>query len=441
MGTLLLFAAAGRKDRNVPGFPAEGATRPETLRQKNGDAWWALESGPARGPPKGRGTGLTGARSLRSQDRGAAGRSGLPPFLLLGFQDKKYMGLRTPLYDVHVAAGARMVDFGGWDMPVHYGSQIEEHHAVRRDARHVRRVAHVRRGPARRPRAATSCAACWPTTSPSSRSRARRSTRCMLNEHGGVIDDLIVYYLRRPWFRLVVNAGTRDKDLAWLRAHAGGFGVSVEPRCDLAMIAVQGPKAREQAARAARPGIAARRARARAISSAPRTSDWFVARTGYTGEDGFEIMLPAGRGAEFWARAARGRRRALRPRRARHAAARGRHEPLRQRHGRDHLAARVGPRLDVALEPPSATSSAARALDAQKAAGVPRKLVGLLLEDRGVLRAHQKVIVPASARARSPAAPFRRRWSARSRSRACPSADRRPLRGRDPRRAAARARS
>jgi len=114
---------------------------------------------------------------------------------------------------------------------------------------------------------------------------------CMLKEDSGILDDLIVYYLGEQWFRVVVNASTRIKDLAWMRAKAGPFEVVVEERTDLAMLAVQGPEARDRVAALLPPELADA-----ALSLEPFfgavVGDWFVARTGYTGEDGFEIMLP-----------------------------------------------------------------------------------------------------------------------------------------------------
>src|SRR3954464_1852907 len=158
------------------------------------------------------------------------------------------MGLRTPLYDTHVAAGARMVDFGGWDMPVNYGSQIEEHHAVRRDAgmfdvSHMQVVALEGRDA----RAFLRRALANNVDKLATPGRALYS--CMLNERGGVVDDLIVYFFRDDWFRAVVNAGTAAKDLEWLEALRARWGsrVTLAPRRDLALIAVQGPRARELA--------------------------------------------------------------------------------------------------------------------------------------------------------------------------------------------------
>ena len=131
----------------------------------------------------------------------------------------------------------------------------------------------------------------------------------MLLPTGGVIDDLIVYFLSETWFRMVVNAGTRDKDLAWIRRHAAAFAVDVRERTDLAMIAVQGPNARRQD----RGALLAPAQRAAALDIAPffgaAFGSWFIARTGYTGEDGFEIMLPAADAADDLERAARAGRR------------------------------------------------------------------------------------------------------------------------------------
>ena len=303
------------------------------------------------------------------------------------------MGLRTPLYDTHVACGARMVDFGGWDMPVNYGSQIEEHHGVRRDAG-MFDVSHMcvvdLRGEQVRPflrRLLANDVA--KLTLP-----GKALYSCMLREHGGIIDDLIVYYLDDRWYRMVVNAGTRDKDLEWLRAQAGPFGVSVEPRLDLAMVAVQGPHARDKAAALLEPGLAERAMQLGAFVGAP-AGDWFVARTGYTGEDGFEIMLPAGEVAGFWERLRHG---GVRP------CGLGARDTLRLEAGMNlygsDMDETVSP-LECGLGWTVAWDAQGRdfigrpALAEQKARGVARKQVGLVLSDRAVLRSHQKVIVAA----------------------------------------------
>jgi len=225
------------------------------------------------------------------------------------------------------------------------------------------------------------------------RVRGRALYSCMLNEQGGVIDDLIVYYLTETWFRAVVNAGTRVKDLAWIRRHAAAFGVEVSERADLAMLAVQGPEARAKAAQLLQPAHASA-----ALALGPfvgcELGHWFVARTGYTGEDGFEIMMPARDAEAAWrglnalgvASCGLGARDTLRL------------EAGMNLYGNDMDETtqpyESGLAWTVALEPAARRFIGREALEAIKARGSPRRLVGLLLEDRGVLRSHQKVVVP-----------------------------------------------
>jgi aminomethyltransferase len=195
-------------------------------------------------------------------------------------------------------SAAHVVDFGGWDMPVHYGSQIEEHHAVRRSAG-VFDVSHMcvidvhgtRSGEFLRGLLANDVARL--------RQPGKALYSCMLREDGGILDDLIVYFLDPHWYRVVVNAGTRDSDLAWIRAHAGPFNLDVQERGDLAMLAVQGPEARPRLSTLLTPPDA-QGALALPTFFGAQLGAWFVARTGYTGEDGFEIMLPADGAAELW---------------------------------------------------------------------------------------------------------------------------------------------
>ncbi|MCB1842675.1 MAG: glycine cleavage system aminomethyltransferase GcvT, partial [Halioglobus sp.] len=210
------------------------------------------------------------------------------------------MGLRTPLYEKHIDLGARIVDFGGWDMPLHYGSQIEEHHAVRNaagafDVSHMTIVdiSGAEAKPFLRRLLANDVAKL--------KVSGKALYSCMLNEHGGVVDDLITYYLGDGHYRMVVNAGTREQDLAWIAKQASGFDVSIGEQTDLAMIAVQGPDARRISASLLDAGI-----REQALMLKPfhalAADGVFVARTGYTGEDGFEIAMPSGNVAAFWGR-------------------------------------------------------------------------------------------------------------------------------------------
>ncbi|WP_144630666.1 glycine cleavage system aminomethyltransferase GcvT [Bordetella genomosp. 13] len=231
---------------------------------------------------------------------------------------------RTPLFDEHLAANARMVDFGGWEMPLSYGSQLEEHHAVRRAAG-MFDVSHMLNVDVTGPDARAFLQRLIANDVAKLTVPGKALYSCMLNPQGGVIDDLIVYFFgagpsqaeKSPlwgqqaegaaWgsspadkWRVVVNAGTADKDLAWMRrvAAAGSFDVAIAARRDLAMVAVQGPEARAKVW-AARPAW-------QAVSeplgpfSAALLGDTLVARTGYTGEDGFEIVLPATEVAALW---------------------------------------------------------------------------------------------------------------------------------------------
>jgi aminomethyltransferase len=303
------------------------------------------------------------------------------------------MGLRTPLFDTHVAAGARTVDFGGWDMPVNYGSQIEEHHAVRRDAG-MFDVSHMCVVDLRGERVRDYLRRLLANDVAKLAQPGKALYSCMLREHGGVIDDLIVYYLDDPWYRMVVNAGTRDKDLEWLRQHAGDYGVSVEPRFDLAMVAVQGPHARQKAASVLEPAVAERALQLGQFFGLDAGSH-FIARTGYTGEDGWEIMLPADRVVEFWHQL---RAAGVAP------CGLGARDTLRLEAGMNlygnDMDETVSPLESglgwtVAWEPQDRDFIGRAALAAQKADAGTRKFVGLLVEDRAVLRSHQKVIVPA----------------------------------------------
>src|SRR3569833_1201440 len=214
------------------------------------------------------------------------------------------MGKRTPLYDTYVAAGAKMVDFGGWDMPLHYGSQIEEHHQVRHVDGMID-VSHMTIVDLRGERVQDFLRYLVAINIDKLKLPGGALYTCMLYERGGVIDDLIVYFVEPRWYRLVVNAATRDKDLAWITQQARPCGVEVRERADLAMIAVQGPEARNKTIAALGDMV-----RAATALQTPFTyvvvGELFIARTGYTGEDGFELMLPAREAAAAWQKLAAG---------------------------------------------------------------------------------------------------------------------------------------
>jgi aminomethyltransferase len=300
------------------------------------------------------------------------------------------MALRTPLHDTHVAAHARMVDFGGWDMPVNYGSQIDEHHAVRRDAG-MFDVSHMCVLDLTGSRSREFLRFLLANDVAKLKTPGKALYSCMLNERGGVIDDLIVYFLTESWFRMVVNAGTRDKDIAWIKQQALAFNVDVKVRDDLAMIAVQGPNARAKAVSVL--GADTQAALELKVFSGGEFGRYFITRTGYTGEDGFEVMLPKDEAGELWlkfnavgiAQCGLGARDTLRL------------EAGMNLYGNDmdenQSPLESGLTWTIAFEPRDREFIGRAALDAQQAVGVLRKLVGLLLEDRGVLRSHQAVIV------------------------------------------------
>ena len=248
---------------------------------------------------------------------------------------------------------------------------------------------------------------------------------CLLADDGGVLDDLIVYFLREDWFRLVVNAATADNDIAWLgdlaREHAPGLrprarGLELRPRDDLAMIAVQGPQARERAWRSD-PGSETATSTLKPFNAVnfatTKFGELFIARTGYTGEDGFEIILPAVNAEALWRALVAARRGALRAGRARHAATRSRVESLRAGHGRARDTARIRPRVD------GRSCGRARLRGPARAAGAPRAAqAGGSGADRRRRRAARKAggAHRRAAMAWSPAGRFRRRSRSRSRS-------------------------
>ncbi len=297
------------------------------------------------------------------------------------------MEKRTVLNATHRASGARMVPFGGWDMPLHYGSQLEEHHGVRRHAG-MFDVSHMTVVDLRGAAARAFLRQLLANDVARLKQPGKALYSCMLREDGGVIDDLIVYFLSDTWFRMVVNAATTDKDLAWLGRRAAAFEVEVAPRDDLAMIAVQGPSARELALPAMPAELRGAAAALKPFSAAHDDHDWFVGRTGYTGEDGFEIMLPDGEAVAFWeALAAAG----VRP------CGLGARDTLRLEAGMNLYGTDMdegvtplesGLAWTVALEPADRDFVGRAALEAQRGAGGLRRFTGLLLEGRGVLRNH-----------------------------------------------------
>ncbi len=317
------------------------------------------------------------------------------PGLIQVHTSESTMGNRTPLYQAHRDLGARIIDFGGWDMPLHYGSQIEEHHRVRQhcgmfDVSHMTVVDITGTGARQYLRILLA------NDVDKLKSAGKALYSAMLNHEGGVIDDLIAYAMQDGNYRLVVNCATRDKDLAWMWQQAAGQDVKIVERPDLAMIAIQGPEAVARV-KSLVCDQAATAIDHLAAFSGVEVGRWFIARTGYTGEDGVEIMLPGEQAAEFWMRLYAG---GVMP------AGLAARDTLRLEAGMNlygnDMDETVSPleanmAWTLAWEPTNRQFVGREALEQQRLAGSGERLVGLVLEGKGVLRAHQTVIVPGTA--------------------------------------------
>jgi len=297
---------------------------------------------------------------------------------------------RTPFYDKHVQAGAKLVDFAGWEMPIHYGSQLNEHKQVRADAG-LFDVSHMVVVDVQGADAKAFLRYMLANDVAKLSDSGQALYSCLLNEQGGVLDDLIVYYLNDTFYRLVVNAATGAADLVWLQQHSTDFDLTLTERSELAMLAVQGPQARSKLL-AIMPAHEVALVEPLKPFQGAVVGDWFIARTGYTGEDGFEMMFPAEQADKVWdALVAAG----IQP------IGLGARDTLRLEAGMNlygqDMDAHTSPLVSglawtVAWEPAERDFMGRAALEAEKTAGVQQKLVGLVLQDKGVLRSHMKVL-------------------------------------------------
>ncbi|MBT8420640.1 MAG: glycine cleavage system aminomethyltransferase GcvT [Gammaproteobacteria bacterium] len=315
----------------------------------------------------------------------------------------------TPLHDNHIALGARMVNFADWRMPLHYGSQIAEHHQVRRDAG-MFDVSHMTVLDLAGDQVREFLRYLLANDVAKLKRPGKALYSCMLNERGAVMDDLIVYFMNENRFRMVVNAATREKDLAHIRKAAAPFAVAVRECADLAMIAVQGPNARDKTHQALVAFMDSRIPFLSPVSSgvnkdsdeaatpaalapffAREYGELFIARTGYTGEDGYEMIVPADRTAVLWRELADA---GVKP------VGLGARDTLRLEagmnlYGQDMtedtspLESNLG--WTVAFDPTDRDFIGRRALDARRGRE-KYKLVGLRLEGRTIPRPHQKVL-------------------------------------------------
>lgn len=298
---------------------------------------------------------------------------------------------KTPLHASHMECGAKMVNFHGWEMPLHYGSQLNEHHHVRRDAgmfdvSHMTIIDILGAGGRQFLRKLLT------NDVDQLEHNGKALYSCMCNEHGGIIDDLIVYQRASDNYRVVLNSATRDIDLAWIRNMSNGFSVGLQERRELAMIAIQGPHAIAKTLTILNP------AQVDAISTLTNfecvdVDQWFFARTGYTGEDGFEIIVPQDQIIPLWnslinigiqpcGLAARDTLRL---------------EAGMLLYGQD-MDANTSP-LESGLgwtikwEPADRGFIGMGALLSQKQLGIKRKMVGLTLMDKGIMRHGQRVVI------------------------------------------------
>jgi aminomethyltransferase len=288
----------------------------------------------------------------------------------------------TPLYEWHVSNKATMVDFAGWKMPIHYGSQLEEHHVVRQHAG-IFDVSHMNvvdvMGPDVTPYLKILCANNIEKLSP-----YKALYTCMLNENGGIIDDLIVYKISDSHYRLILNAGTREKDLLWLNHVKGLFELHIHARSEMAIIALQGPHA-----------ITIAKSLFETLPekffSFVGFEDCMIARTGYTGEDGVEIIVPGEHALKIWTKLIDAGAKPI---------GLGARDTLRLEAGlnlyESDMDETVSPlesniAWTVGWDPANRQFLGRKSLETQKQVGISRKLVGLKLEQGGVLRHGQKI--------------------------------------------------
>jgi aminomethyltransferase len=300
------------------------------------------------------------------------------------------MGKRTPFYDCHLQSKAKIVDFAGWDMPLHYGSQLQEHHQVRLDAG-VFDVSHMAIVDVTGKQANAYLHSLL-ANNIDKLSVGKALYSCMLNEQGGVIDDLIVYVVGPNHFRLVANSSTHDKDMNWLHLQARSYDVSIKECHDIAMLALQGPKVREKMTKL----FSAQTSQA-IINLKPfhcmEAEGIFIACTGYTGEDGYEIMLAAKKAPTFWQALLNA---GFKP------CGLGARDTLRLEAGFNLYGADMDETVTplesnlawtVAFQPQHRSFIGRLALEQQLSMGLKKKLVGVVLMGPGVLRNHQKVFI------------------------------------------------
>lgn len=301
------------------------------------------------------------------------------------------MTLRTHLYSEHVACKARLVPFAGWEMPLHYGSQIQEHQIVRTNAG-LFDVSHMAIIDVRGDNVTAFLQKLLAADVARLTAAGKALYSCMLQESGGILDDLIVYYLANTWYRLVINAATADTDLAWMQVQAQDFDVKIKRRFDLSLLALQGPQARAKLLPQL-PNTLQKQVADMAVFSAVTDDIWFIGRTGYTGEDGFEIMLPHDLAIDLWHKLLAAE---VKP------CGLGCRDTLRLEAGMNLYGTDMdintsplecGLAWTVAWQPATRDFIGRTALESQKVRDDLPSWVGLISQGRGVLRNHQSVFL------------------------------------------------
>lgn len=295
---------------------------------------------------------------------------------------------QTPMYQQHLTLKGQMVDFAGWQLPARYQGVMEEHHAVRQHAG-LFDVSHMTIVDIDGPDAAAFLRRLVANNIDKLTTPGKALYTCMLNEQGGILDDLIVYYFANNDYRIVVNAATRDQDMAWIKLQSKSLNVNITERPELALLALQGPDAEAHLQRQL-PKKSDDIAQLKPFN-ALRDTDTIIARTGYTGEDGFEIMLPAAAAVTLWEQLIQA---GVTP------CGLGARDTLRLEagmclYGQD-MDSSVSPLASglswtVAWEPEDREFIGRQALLDQLEQGVTQKLVGLVLDQRAVLRSGYKV--------------------------------------------------
>jgi aminomethyltransferase len=299
---------------------------------------------------------------------------------------------KTALYEKHQASHAKIVDFSGWDMPLHYGSQLQEHHYVRNGAG-LFDVSHMTIVDLTGREAKAFLQHLLANDVGKLKHPGKALYSCMLNEKGGIVDDLITYWLGEDRYRLIVNAGTREKDIAWLKKHSAGFEVQLTLRVeDLVILAIQGPEAMTKIAAVFDPELLLKIQALKAFQVV-EAGEYCIARTGYTGEDGVEAMIPVADAPAVWDKLLAA---GIQP------CGLGARDTLRLEAGlnlygvdMDETKTPLESNLawTVAFTPEDRNFIGRAALEAQKN-HLTHKLVGLVLEQKGVLRNHQKIMIP-----------------------------------------------